>query len=354
MTKRKKITLIVVLTSVTTLCLGAFLGVYFTFLHHYKGKTVVNNWSETDTFNIKKIKTVKKQKDKDFVILNLADVQLCDLDNFFNKETMHKELNYLVSKTHPDLITLTGDQVWSNENLISMKSLLSWLDSYQVPYLATFGNHDWGNKPNSAVCSINHLSDLYEGAKYSLFSRGPTNIGAIGNYAVNITEDGKIVKTIYMLNNGTLDAFTSEQMKWLKWTMDGIKANNDDQYTSGMVFMHKPIPEFRTAYQHYIIDHSISEGIPYVNWSLSGVTGHELFDLSKDSNITDIVAGHQHGNSFSFNYQGIRLTSALKTGECVGYYEDQEVYLNGASIFTITNDEVKVDRIFVPRNTYKM
>ncbi len=354
MMEKKKITLIVSLTLISSICVGALLSVYFTFLHHYKGKIVKNDWSETDTFDIKKIKTIKKEKDKDFVILNLADIQICDLENFFNKETIHKEINYLVEKTHPDLITLTGDQTWSNENLMSTKSIISWLDSYKIPYAPVFGNHDYGNKPNSAVCDINYLCDLYESGKYSLFSRGPSNLGSIGNYVFNIVEENQIVKTVYMLNNGTVDSFTSEQMKWMKWTSEGIKAYNNDIYSSGMVFMHKPIPEFRTAYQHYLVDHSTSVGIPYINWSLSGVDGHQLFDLSKDVNITDIVAGHQHGNSFTFNYQNIRLTSALKTGECGGYYEDKEIYLKGASTFTIRNDKVNINRVFVPRNTFKM
>ena len=194
--------LIVVFSVLVAFALAAFLTIYFMFLHHYKGKNVVNEWNKTDSFSISQIATVEKQKDKDFVILNLADVQMCDLENFFNKEVIHKEISYLVEQTKPDLITLTGDQTWSNENLICLKSLISWLDSYKIPYAPVFGNHDYGNKRDSAVAGVNYCCDLYEKGKYSLFKRGPSNIGSLGNYVVNIVEDGKIYKTLYMIDLG--------------------------------------------------------------------------------------------------------------------------------------------------------
>ena len=352
--KRKHKLLIAAISSSLVIVLTVFMTIYFLFLHHYVGRKVVNNWSKEDAFNINKVKTLEKKKDKDFVILNFADIQLCDIDDMFKKEVIHKEMTHLVNKVKPDLITLTGDQTWSNENFISLTSIISWLDEYKIPYAPTFGNHDWGNKPNSAVAGINFSCDLYENGKYSLFSRGPTNIGTLGNYVINIKEDGKIIKSLYLLNNGTVDTFTQGQLEWLSWSLNGLKNANNNVYTSGMIFMHKPIPEFYSAYKAYLLNPTIAVDTPYVNWSLSGVYGHELFDLAKSGGVTDIIAAHQHGNSFTFNYEDIRLTSALKTGETVSFYEDENVYLNGASVFRITSENVLIEREFVARGEYKM
>ena len=114
MKKKSKFTLIIALSSVFALCLGAFGFVYFSYLHHYKGKNVVYEWHKEDAFDDSRIKIVNKDPNKDFVILNLADIQICDLENYSDKKIVRRQIDYLVKETKPDLITLTGDQVWSN------------------------------------------------------------------------------------------------------------------------------------------------------------------------------------------------------------------------------------------------
>ena len=122
MRKRGKI-LIAVGSSLLAVSLSAFLAIYFVFLHHYKGSKYVYEWHDTDVFSIDDIPVVQKQKDKDFVILNLADVQMSDLEHMKYYGNIHKEITELVETYKPDLITLTGDQTWSNENLVSLKKL---------------------------------------------------------------------------------------------------------------------------------------------------------------------------------------------------------------------------------------
>ena len=207
MKTRYKVLIIVssIFLTITTAC---GITAYFLFLHHYKGRTVVNNWSKEDTFDISKIKTIEKKKDKDFVILNFADIQMCDLDDIPHMGIIYDELSEIIGKVKPDLITLTGDQTWSNENLISLKTLVGWLDDYKIPYAPVFGNHDYGNSYDSEVSGLNYSCQIYEEGKYSLFNRGPTNIETLGNYVVNIKEEGKIVKTLYMMDSGYLDKIT--------------------------------------------------------------------------------------------------------------------------------------------------
>lgn len=341
--------LIIIFSVLFAFALAAFLSVYFMFMHHYKGREVVDEWSKTDEFSISQIAQVEKQKDKDFVILNLADVQMCDLENFFNKEVIHKEITYLVEQTKPDLITLTGDQTWSNENLICLKSLISWLDSYKIPYAPVFGNHDYGNKRDSAVAGINYCCDLYERGKYSLFKRGPSNLGSLGNYVINIVEDGKIYKTLYMIDLGYEEKISDQQIEWVKWNADGIKEANGGEYSQAMCFMHKPIPQYAEAYFKRNTDEvEIVGEDPIVSYSLYGSEENGFFDMAKNIGVTDIVCGHQHGNRFTLKYEGVRLTFATKTGELGGYYDDGVVNLNGATSFVLSGEsDVEIKNTYV-------
>lgn len=335
----KKTVIIVTCSVVFSLALGSFGAIYFLFLHHYKGKEVVNNWSPTDQFDINKIPVLNKEKGKDFTILNFADIQMCDLERWDNHEVVHKELDYLVATYKPDLITLTGDQTWSNENLICLKSLISWLESYRVPFAPVFGNHDYGNEYDSSTASLTYCCDLYENAKYSLFNRGPTNIGSLGNYAINIKEDNQIINTIYMMDYGYNDKITDEQLEWFKWTADGIKESNGGNYTNGFIFMHKPIDEFRYAYNHYD-----NEDIAIT----------PIFSAAKERNVTNFVCGHYHHWNFTDVFRDVTFTMATKTGEIFDFYEDEDKYINGATSFTISDGKIIINHNYVNREGFRI
>ena len=345
--KKKFKVLIIVGSCVFTLALSAFGVAYFTLLHHYKGKKVVNEWHETDTFDINKIKTVEKKPGEDFVILNLADVQICDLGDTFNNYKLHNYITKLVDTYHPNLITLSGDQTWSNENLISLKSIISWLDGYKIPYAPIFGNHDYGNEYNSAVASLNYCCDLYEGGKYSLFDRGPTNIECLGNYAINIKEGDKILTTLYMMDLGYLTKITDGQKGWFKWTADGIKENNNGTYTNGIVMTHKELPECYDAYRHYLNDNSIAEGDVIVHMGFAYVENTGFVDLAKSCGVYDFMSGHEHYNNFTLHHEGARFTFMVKTGEFFDTYQDENVHLCGATTINISEDKPVIKHHYI-------
>ena len=258
----------------------------------------------------------------------------------------------MVEQTHPDLITLTGDQTWSNENLLSLKSIIRKLDSLKIPYAPIFGNHDYGNSKNSSVAELNYCCDLYENGKYCLFKRGPSNLGSLGNYVINITEEGKIIKTLYMLDSGYEEMISDQQIAWFKWNADGIKNINDGEYSEGICFMHKPVPEYRMAYNKYL--HGEVEAINdvHVHFSTNGSSQNGFFEVAKERNVTDIVCGHQHGNNFTLVYQDVRLTFALKTGEMCSYYDDGNVNLNGGTTLTISKNNTTIENHYVSSNQF--
>ena len=352
MSKTKR-TLIIIFSVVITLGLFGFMTIYFLFLHHYKGSVVDNPWTNADEFNIETIAVVEKDPDKDFVILNFADIQMADLEDIFHMKTVKAELTYLIEQTKPDIITLTGDQTWSNENLISLKTLVGWLDGFKIPYAPIFGNHDYGNSKNSSVFDQNKCCDIYERGKYSLFSRGPSNLGTLGNYVVNIIEDGKVYRTLYMLDSGYEDKITDKQIEWFKWNCEGIKNCNGGEYSEGMCFLHKPLPQYSKAYNLLSYEER-AEIDDYYNYSLHGSTENGFFDAAKERGVKNIVCGHQHGNNFTLSYQGVSLTFALKTDELGGYIKTDDVYLNGATYFILNSSGTQIKNIYVDENQFHM
>ena len=344
--------LIAVGSSFFAILLAGFSATYFTFLHRYKGSNVVNEWHESDVFNIDDIPVINKPKDRDLVILNLADVQIADLDGPHHFDVVHKEINYLVKTYKPDLITLTGDQTMSNENMVFLKSLISWLDSYKIPYAPVFGNHDYGNSYNSAVASVNYCCDLYERGEYSLFNRGPTNIGSLGNYAINIKEDDKIISTLYMMDLGYNETITEGQRNWFKWTADGIKEVNGGEYTRGMCFMHKDFKEFYYAYHNYLDHPETAEGDVYRYDGFSFVDSEGFVEIAKTCGVYDFVCGHHHNNNFTIKYEDARYTFAVKSSEAVYYYQDENIYLNGATEIRINKDQTSFHHHFVGPNQF--
>lgn len=345
MGKLKRI-LTVVFCIAGTLTIALSLTAYCFFGHHYKGTYIEDeDWWQTD-FDIGSVSTVEKDKDKDFVILNLADVQLKDFQKPKVKAVVHKEISYLVKTYKPDLITLTGDQTQSDYNLVSLKSLISWLDSYKVPYAPIFGNHDSGDDFNSAVASERYCCDLYEKGKYSLFKRGPSDIGNLGNYAVNITEDGRIVKTLYMMNLGKNYDLTRFQKGWFKWVANGIKKYNNDVYSDAMVFTHKDVG-YESAYKYYLENPDSAEGTVYKFEHFSSTREADFVELAKSCGVSDFLCGHEHANNFTINYNNARFTFCLKTGETCYWYEKDDVYLNGATEMRINKDDTSIVHHFV-------
>lgn len=339
---------------VLALVISGGLWAYFNLLHHYKGKEVVDNWNESDTFDIQKITTLQKKKGQDFKILNLADLQVADLDGLSTFSTVHEEMDDLINTYQPDLVTLTGDQTMSNENRLFLKSIIRLLDKHKVPYAPIFGNHDFGNEHNSGVCSENYCCDLYEDGEYSLFKRGPTNIGPKGNYVINIEEDGKIVTSLYMMALAYEPRLTEQQIKWFRWNAEGIKVANGGVYSRGIIFTHKDLREHWLAYNYYLNHPEAAEGNVYNFDGWARVDNGDFTKIAKNCGVFDFVCAHEHAKNFTINYDGARYTFAVKSSETVYYHEDENIYLNGATEILIGTDSTRFEHHYVERGKYHL
>lgn len=308
-----------------------------------------SEWSASDKFTTDYCAEISKNPNEDFIILNLADIQLKDDLLYEDRgEQTAKMIDDLVRETNPDLITLTGDNAWGT---VAYIKLVEQIDAYDIPWAPVMGNHD-------GQCCINEFwaAHLLFKAENCLFEFGPENMG-YGNYIINITENGEIIHTLFMVdthNNADFiledgstvsgyDHLWNNQIEWYKWAVNGISEVSGKTVESS-IFMHIPVFEYKDAWNKYYGSLETGTLAPEVAPEAIGVCGENVscspvnngfFSVCKELGSTkNIFVGHDHANNFQIYYDGIRLNYTLKTGYGA-YYTDGLV---GGTVITIGSD----------------
>ena len=86
--------------------------------------------------------TLKKSSGKDFIILNITDIQLLNEDwenNTSNVAVFNYTMSSLLERITPDLITITGD-IANRGDTDSYKRIFSYFDSLSIPWAPIWGN----------------------------------------------------------------------------------------------------------------------------------------------------------------------------------------------------------------------
>lgn len=380
MAKRKKIVIqILAIVLAVLLTVGIVLGILW---FPVKGKANNEFWLSTDTYRLEDTVTIQKEPGKDFKILNLADIQYNDTLDIFNRAYTEETIRTLIEQEKPDLITMTGDQVWAAFQKQSQKDLIKFMDSFGIPWAPVYGNHDGEGNADK-----NWLADRYLESEYCVFKKGPNNIGGTGNYVINIMEGDKIVQSLIMLDSGSwrgydgmpeerkmiadaLDNDTQEyilnddgtrkqepfgtgyefmsesQIAWYKWALEGAKQVNGGEMPESMLFFHIALPEFYNAYLQWKdsgFDPEMGFGEKREEVCCPSVNSG-MFEVIKELGSTkNVIVGHDHVNSYSVLYEGVRLTYGLKTGDRCYANDD----LNGGTLLTITDNGVKTEHKYV-------
>ena len=288
---------------------------------------------------------IEKDPDRDFVILNLTDIQMGTGEFMLGFDHIRTMVTALVRKTQPDLITFTGDLSYGCGTAIY--GICSFLDSFGIPWAPVYGNHDFENSGMSPET----LAKVFRNYSNCIFREGPpllavdkdSSTEAVGNYVVNITQkqnDGfKVVKSLVLFNSGT-NGITDLQMQWYQDCMDSVAPFGGGNPVTSAVFMHIPIKEYRSAaiaaYRNpnaSLID-SYSEDTWNDGYKSSFGAWHEgiasrqstpeAAQILKSKGNDLVVCGHQHTNCFCIDYDGMTYLFALKTGPACYYEEGME------------------------------
>ena len=317
--------------------------------------------------------TVEVKEDRDIRVLQLTDPQIIASEYqryagrgtnwmYLEYEKHEKYVEQIIKKYNPDLIIITGDVVYGefDDSGYSLLRYIRFMDSFKIPWAPVSGNHDW-----ESHMGADWMCEQYEKSEYCLFKQ--RSLTGNGNYTVGVTQGGELKRVFFMLDsncsgaslaslaNGhtkTTVGFGDDQIEWYTETAKAItKASPNTKLSFAF---HIQLKVFGDAYANkYNYSASTIRNNPIDIDKIAGSSensefgyiGRELKTSWDDSykvwnglkalGVDSIFVGHEHCNSASVVYQGVRLQYGQKSSTY-----DRANYLNSAgNIVGSYNDE---------------
>ncbi len=321
------------------------------FLHAFSHQKEIKNTRFTGTVSDEifdpdhpvQTAVLKKEKDKDFIILNITDPHFSDYDiRTLLAIPAARTIRRLVQQVKPDLITVTGDMVCGASTRLSVDRFTTLMDSFRIPWAPMFGNHD-----AESNCDRNFLAEHLQQSSYCLLKKGDPAMGE-GNYVVNITEENRLVESLIFTDTQT-DHDIEKQKQWIARAAQDAKALSNGQ-AEVSVFGHIPLAQYQYAYDdawdeknkkwrdgsgasgrafEHICCHRNPDGSPKELGFFEGIKAA--------GNIPFVFCGHEHMNNFSVVYDGVRLTYTLKVGKGSGFQPG----FNGGTVITVGSNGIR-------------
>lgn len=164
-----------------------------------------------------------------------------------------------------------------------------------------------------------------------LFDVGPASVDGLGNYVIQVEENGHAVYSLFMLDShGEIytdtekyfDALKPSQVQWYADNVEAIRQQEGHTVPS-MAFFHIPVPEYHIAYnlaESGSDEAELLAGTRRENECVSR-DNSGFFDVFRENGGTHMFAGRDHTNNYIVRYQGVTLAYGTKTGDYSGYDE---------------------------------
>lgn len=295
-------------------------------------------------------------------ILHITDPQIIDasqmrtpdrlggvLSNYWGADKKNERcydfLKEIITETDPDLIILTGDIIYGefDDNGSNLIEFVEFMEGFNIPWAPVFGNHD-----NESKMGADWQSKQFENAENCLFLQ--RKMTGNGNYTVGIEQGGELVRVFFMLDsNGISNAsdesmsnnhtqreigFGRDQIKWYTKNAKAIK--NESPNTKFSFAFHIQLNVFGEAIARYTTDPNKHVFIDYSENRQEGDFGYiekhysgfdvdkSIFEGLKNLGVDSIFVGHEHSNSASIVYEGVRLQFGMKCSsyDSINYVSD--------------------------------
>lgn len=382
--------------------------------------------SDSGTFKILQL------TDTHFINSSVTNDSDVSLNYSLRDEWAMTAMRSVIEDAAPDMIILTGDSTFTldqikvftrtNDNYAAFKKVADYIDSFNIPWLFVFGNHDEegslgaklagskASKKTQAEAAKKALGDYLMSShiKNCLYVHGPEGITGLGNYIVNVrNKDGSLNNTLVMLDSGSYlegdqrkyEYVHDDQLDWYERAIKDISEKEGKSVVPSIIFQHIPftayetvLTKFQTALENLgedwhdtikadgkertltvdgetITYHGgvYNEGevcASYVGeWN--GVDydgGHEFERIKALGSTKYVFCGHDHRNTYSFTYEGIRLTYGMSidysANGIVPLVAHQDIYdkteQRGGTLITLdSKGGVSISQVPFTRNLYR-
>lgn len=320
---------------------------------------------------------VQAEEGREFRILQITDTQIIDpgqsryperINNMtpLSNEQLYADcFHYIkeaVAKTQPDLILMTGDNVYGefDDSGESLKKLIDFMEGFQIPWAPVFGNHD-----NESTKGVTWQCQRFEEAEHCLFKRG--DVTGNSNYTIGIYREGKLVKVIYMMDSNGCNNHNGEdgvvpemglgkdQLMWLDKTCTQI-TNTLSYVPSKFAAFHMPLWGcWETADDRGYPVEVKPEQLAVTELSNVDFTPKDKYfglisslcfrRLLKKHKFDGVFAGHCHLINSCILHDGVLFTLGTKTGRFDSHRSNQ---LGGTLITLPSCDKsFRVDHIYI-------
>lgn len=318
--------------------------------------------------------TVTVPETRDPVVLHISDPQIIDaqqarpgrtgVDTVYwatdkMEENCFAYIREAVEATNPDLILVTGDIVYGefDDDGSVLTKYIEFMETLDTPWAPIFGNHD-----NESKKGVDWQCAQFEAAENCLFKQ--RTLTGNGNYTIGIKQGDTYKRVFFMLDsngcggiseeslaNGHSTSgtgFGADQIAWYTEAANDIKAYSPD---IKLTFAFHIQPQmFATAYAKYGYtgtgsvpinidyhedkadgDFGIIGAVLKGPWDSAGTVTNGMIALGADS----ILVGHEHANSASVVYEGVRYQYGQK---CSVYDRNNYVAADGSIVYSSYSD----------------
>ena len=286
--------------------------------------------------------------DEDFNVLQFTDIH-------WNYSTNIKEASAFLTNTvnvakaragHIDLIEITGDSLLvANKKMAT--TLYDLVESWEIPWAFTFGNHDYEGEWSEAWMNNLVSSSKYEHAVLPEAVNKEDDVDGFSNYVINVKRNNKVEWQIFNIDTHNLveefgsydyDFIHENQVKWYEEEAQLAKQNNGGESVPSIAFFHIP----PTDIYDFEKDGTLVGGIKDEKFC-PGEHASEFVKTAKENNCRGMFFGHDHSNDIVWKKDSIVFGYGVKANTELYSTEKDGIDITGCAIVSLHKDSGKFD-----------